>query len=350
MAVKSLKETTGSREGALSINNEKETIITGTRTFIVITDDVYTNVKDINGLSSAPASNSSDDPYPTGENTTIPKLGSVHNINESEIAEFDVKSSYRLPVCYDISWAVIEEDARLVFKYVCSYTNDLQYQPKVALQSIIAFDWKTYEYVADKGYAHTDGKVKTTDPVGKPSITIENSAQKQFNPPHMKEVNNTLIKIAQYYPVKDISLKLQLKNSINDVDQTIAGIEIKAGEGKITDMDMIIERKFEKYFKGNESPKLINYALLTFTIEINTENWFLKPLNLGYKDIDNKPYDAKASNSDTQYKLDKSGEFVENQTEPAIELEFLLYPAYDDNNWTTLDLPEQIAGTEDEDN
>lgn len=341
MAIISLKEITESREADVSVNG---TFIVKThkRYFMVVTDDVNTSVKAILDQTDAPSANN----ILPGENTTIPNIGDIHPdyINETDESE--------LPKCNNISVSTKEEDFRLVLIFTCTYTTDYDNTLPWDKPEDVQFGLKSYERVADKAYrieSETIGdETFEVDKQFNPNVTIENSAKHGFDPPQMLEENNSVILINKKYRQDQFDpLDVRkFKDTVNINNIKIAGVDIAYLTGRLTK----IEPKLEKWVgpaddSGTpiETNNVILYWDVDITIEIQEKEWTLKPLDQGYKDINDQGYKAEGANADLQYKFkdDGSGEFRDatGQLKPAKELVFDIYFPCD---WKTLDLPEDL--------
>ena len=342
MSVISLKELTESRETNTKLDDDNRVINDHKRYFMAITDDVNTSIRSILDLSTPPPSH---DILP-GPNTVLPKLGDLH----PDYTE----SSNNKPYCREIDASTKEDEARLVIVFTCTYTtvyNDSEgggeEEPDVkpwTLSDEVQYSMKSYEYVCDKSYRYEeeeiDGETIPKDTHYKPSVTVENSAKHGFDPPKMLEENNLVINITKQYRKSsfDVSDIPNLKDTINDSNIRIAGIKIPKYCGRMT--------KIEPELKLYTSPSTGDTQLyweVRIDIEVQDKGWQLRPLDMGYKDIDSNAFAGASKNADLQYKFkDKTGKFrdKDGQKLPADELLFNIYWATD---WNELNIDSSLA-------
>jgi len=317
MAV-TINELTEDRSGSVSVS-DGIIVKTFERYFMAITTDLETEtVKSIL------------------ENDDIPKIGDTH-------PDFVSSTEYE-PKCVNIDIAVKDDKFRLVLVITCEYSSESMGGFPWDEPAIISFSHKPYEVVIDKAYRLEPETIENEsyekDKRGEPTVTIENSAKKPFAKPEMREIMNLVIHINKKYRQDkfDIEDVKRLKDTVNDGPISIAGVKIPDYRGRLTAIEPDLKR-FDHIENGENTITL--YWDVNISVEIQETNWSMKPLDQGYKDINDKPYKNAGENSDTLYKLNEDGEFKskEDQSKPADELIFYTYwPLV----WKVLDLPTEL--------
>lgn len=235
---------------------------------------------------------------------------------------------------------VEEEDARLVWLVTVSYevSDDGDKKPWEK-DPVVSFSYKSYGIIITKAYDYTnDDELRDT-----PSLTMENSANFQYNPPPSKEESNTLILITFSLPFEDFEMESAgtFKDTLNKEKLTIAGIQIPALQGRIIKISPTLKKYVETdiIVIQNNGTAITYYWEVIYEVEKNPKGWPLAADDYSYKDSTGKYYKDDSDNATDQYKLDGAGAFLEDQTAAAISKKWDVYWQED---WDTLGFPEEV--------
>jgi len=188
----------------------------------------------------------------------------------------------------------VQQDDRLKWVITCNYkqreygsttwpggvTDPVELPPK------IYFGFVSYQAVMDKAYWYGVGvatvpnagqiaTIKTNR--GKPQEIVVNSAGDRFDPPLMDDYSNHLITIVRNekattgFDPNNIAL---FKDTVNSVEETIAGISIAAFKGRMRDI------KTSKMWDGSNDNE--EYFEVTYEIEVSDIEWFRRVVDAGF--------------------------------------------------------------------
>lgn len=193
----------------------------------------------------------------------------------------------------------------------------------------VSFGSTQYTKVVDKYYGAGEAQ-------GSPAQPIQNSAGEPFDPPVQLEFSRTIIEISYNTRIFETNWMREFENTVNEKAETVGGMNIPAGEGRITtlDADPLYDDNDELYWNVNAQ------------IELNDDGYILKLLDQGFNYLDNddlteftvKDKDGNDVPASEPQKLNGTGGKWADES-PAIDPQYLEFEIYFSKDWKSLNLP-----------